>query len=171
MAEEQYHQYTTAELNADLLLFIEMMKGHDQIFDAYFQDLYNTGLRAMELAQIYSRLYKLGQVWYLKLEKGSADRQIDLTTLSYHAQLCIALGREPYFTVTHSRIKGLFRTFYPHKPVFSEGKIVTSHLFRHAFVKRLYAAGLDITTISKMIGEKVEANTQHYADSVLMYRV
>lgn len=169
MTTEKYNQYPLSEINADLMLFIQKMKNHDKIAEYFFTDAYYTGLRAMELAQLYARLYKLSSTWYVKLEKGSADRQIDLTTLTAHAQLCIELKQEPYWLITHNKIKKWFRDFYPKRAVYSGEKKVTAHLFRHAYVKRLYTAGIDIETIAAMIGEKKIENAQHYADSELYY--
>jgi len=49
--------------------------------------------------------------------------------------------------------------------LFVEGKQITTHLFRHNYVKRLFDSGLSVSEISSIIGERAEKNTLGYVHS------
>ncbi|MFN8258129.1 MAG: site-specific integrase [Bacteroidales bacterium] len=143
---------------------------HTEKYDLYsfmvFETLYNTGLRINELID-YSRISLVdANTALVKTQKYSNPRIIHISSINQ-------TYFENYITNNlHKFIRSY--SYYSSKIIafnnefgnlYVDGKQITTHLFRHNFVKKLSDSGLSVPEISSIIGERVDKNTLGYIHS------
>jgi len=128
-----------------------------------FDTLYNTGLRVNELLE-YSRVEIIDtEIVQVATQKFSDPRLIEISELNpiYFAHLASDTLKSILRSYSYYSNKFvLFNSLFPRLAI--KDKRVTTHLFRHNYVKKLHDNGLSILEISKIIGEREEKNTMGY---------
>ena len=128
-----------------------------------FDCLYNTGLRINELID-YSRLEIIDTNTVLvQTQKFSNPRTIQISDLNtiYFAHLAADTLKSILRSYSYYSNKFvLFNSLFPRLSI--NDKRITTHLFRHNYVKKLHESKLSISEISTIIGEREEKNTMGY---------
>jgi len=156
------------DIDSILLQILDDVKKYDIYSFILFDSLYKTGLRINELIE-YSRITQIDTNTVLvNTQKFSNPRAINSSLLN-----------ETYFEAFKSNTLKLFIRSYSYynssfitrcryyKDIKIGGKPVTTHLFRHNYIKKLWINGFDCNQISGIIGERVNKNTQGYIDSII----
>jgi len=143
---------------------------HSKLYDVYsyivFDSLYRTGLRINELLE-YSRISIIDiDSVLVETQKFSNPRIISISDfnpifIAHHATgtLPSLIRSYAYYTEKMLLYNQLFNRLYINT------KRISTHLFRHNYVKKLYSNGFSIPEISNVIGEKVDKNTLGYIHS------
>jgi len=128
-----------------------------------FDTLYNTGLRVNELLE-YSRVEIIDtETVQVITQKFSNPRLIEITEINpiYFAHLAADTLKSIIRSYSYYSNKFvLFNSLFPRLAI--KDKRITTHLFRHNYVKRLHDDGMSIPEISEIIGEREEKNTMGY---------
>ncbi len=131
-----------------------------------FDTLYNTGLRVNELID-YSRIEIIDtEMVLVTTQKFSNPRLINISDLNpiYFAHLASDTLKSILRSYSYYSNKFvLFNSLFPRLSI--NDKRITTHLFRHNYVKKLSNGGLSTSEISKIIGEREEKNTLGYVYS------
>ncbi len=128
-----------------------------------FDTLYNTGLRVNELLE-YSRVEIIDtETVQVTTQKFSNPRLIEISDINpiFFAHLAADTLKSILRSYSYYSNKFvLFNSLFPRLTI--KDKRITTHLFRHNYVKKLHDNGLSIPEISKVIGEREEKNTMGY---------
>ncbi len=128
-----------------------------------FDSLYNTGLRVNELLE-YSRVEIVDtNTVQVTTQKFSNPRLIEISDLNpiYFAHLAADTLNSILRSYSYYSNKFvLFNSLFPRLTI--KDKRITTHLFRHNYVKKLHDEGFSIAEISSIIGEREEKNTIGY---------
>ncbi len=142
---------------------VEKTRNVDVYAYILFDTLFNTGLRVNELLE-YSRVEIIDtNTVQVTTQKFSNPRLIDISILNpiYFAHLASDTLKSILRSYSYYSNKFvLFNSLYPRLAI--KDKRVTTHLFRHNFVKKLHDNGMSIPEISEIIGEREEKNTMGY---------
>jgi len=145
---------------------VERTENYDLYSYMVFETLYNTGLRINELID-YSRIQLVdANTALVRTQKYSNPRIIQISSIN----------RTYFENYVNNNLQNFIRSYsyYSSKIVaynneytnlFVEGKQITTHIFRHNFVKKLSDSGLSVSEISGIIGERAEKNTFGYIHS------
>ncbi len=143
---------------------------HSKSYDMYsyiiFDSLYKTGLRINELLD-YSRISIIDTNSVLvQTQKFSNPRVISITDFNPVYISHLASGSLDAFIRSYSYYSEkmfLYNSLF-HK-LYINSKRISTHLYRHNFVKKLFANGFSISEISNTIGERDDKNTFGYVHS------
>jgi site-specific recombinase XerD len=143
---------------------------HSKSYDMYsyiiFDTLYNTGLRINELLD-YSRvsIIDINSV-LVQTQKFSNPRIIPISDFNsvYMAHLASGTLYNLIRSYSYYSEKMLLYNTQFHK-LFIKNKRISTHLYRHNYVKRLFDDGYTIPQISTVIGERDDKNTMGYVYS------
>jgi site-specific recombinase XerD len=142
---------------------VEKTRNVDVYAYILFDTLYNTGLRVNELLE-YSRIEIIDtNTVQVTTQKFSNPRLIQISDLNpiYFAHLAADTLNSILRSYSYYSNKFvLFNSLFPRLSI--KDKRVTTHLFRHNYVKKLHDNGLTIPEISSIIGEKEDKNTIGY---------
>ncbi len=143
---------------------------HSKLYDMYsyiiFDSLYRTGLRINELLD-YSRISIIDTNSALvQTQKFSNPRVISISDFNpvYISHLAsnsldAFIRSYSYYSEKMFLYNNMFNKLYVNK------KRISTHLYRHNFVKKLYNDGFSIPEISNTIGERDSKNTLGYVHS------
>ena len=145
---------------------VEHAKKYDMYSYIIFDSLYKTGLRINELLD-YSRIsiIDINSV-LVQTQKFSNPRVISISDFNPVYISHLASGSLDAFIRSYSYYSEkilLFNSLF-HK-LYINNKRISTHLYRHNFVKKLYEEGLSISEISNTIGERDNKNTFGYVHS------
>jgi site-specific recombinase XerD len=154
------------QIDEILLQILEDTEKHDLYSFMLFESLYNTGLRVNELIE-YSRLLRIDSNTILvTTQKFSNPRPINTNLLNSTYLEAFNNNNLSRFVRSFSYYNDSFSNrLLNFKSLHIKDKPVTTHLFRHNYIKKLYLSGLDTAQISAIIGERNNKNTQGYIDS------
>jgi site-specific recombinase XerD len=156
--------------NNDIENTCSHLVNHTAKFDIYshiiFDTLYRTGLRINELLE-YERvsLIDIDTVQVIT-QKFSNPRIIPLSDFNPIYIAHLASGQLPALIRSYSYYSSkmlIYNSLHPR--LYIKNKQVTTHLFRHNYVKRLFDLGQTIEQISETIGEREPKNTLGYVYS------
>ena len=156
------------DIDSILLQILEETRKYDIYSFMIFESLYNTGLRINELIE-YSRITQIDtNTVLINTQKFSNPRAINSSLLNETYYSAFQLNTLPLFIRSYSYYNSAFinRLRY-YKDIRIGEKEVTTHLFRHNYIKKLSINGFDTNQISGIIGERVNKNTQGYIDSII----
>lgn len=159
---------TPFDIDSILLQIMEDSEKHDIYSFMLFQSLYNTGLRVNELIE-YSRLQLIDtNTLLVTTQKFSNPRTLNVNLFNTTYLQAFQSNTLHNFIRSYSYYNSQFITRLKYyKNLRISGKQVTTHLFRHNYIKKMYLNGFDCNQISAIIGERVLKNTQGYIDSVI----
>ncbi|MDF1549372.1 MAG: tyrosine-type recombinase/integrase [Bacteroidales bacterium] len=159
--------------NTDIDNCCKSIVGHSKRYDMYsyivFDSLYKTGLRINELLD-YSRIsiVDINSV-LVQTQKFSNPRIIPIEDFNpvfishlASSSLHSLIRSYSYYSEKMLLYNNLFNKLYINK------KRISTHLFRHNFVKKLYTEGSTIQQISNTIGERDDKNTLGYVYSQIL---
>lgn len=156
------------DLDSILLQIIADVKKYDIYSFILFDSLYNTGLRVNELID-YSRITQIDiNTVLVTTQKHSNPRAINTSLLNSTYFEALKNNSLKLFIRSYSYYNSSFITrcrYY--KDLKIGDKQVTTHLFRHNYIKKLALNGFTCNQISAIIGERVDTNTQSYIDSII----
>jgi len=154
----------------DLFLIDLVNVSKDNNLYAYmiFESLYNTGLRINELID-YSRLSDIDTNTILvTTQKFSNPRIISKSSLNSTYLSAFLNSKLAYYVRSYSFYSNYFINHLPtFKYIKTENKLISTHLFRHNYIKKLYNDGKTVSEISSIIGERSDANTFKYISSTI----
>jgi site-specific recombinase XerD len=157
------------DLQASLQVFFSNIADKSYIFNDFFINLYNTGLRYQELKD-FSRWYvNDAQDICIDTLKGGNTRigiQTDLTDYCIRQFLA---GKPIYERLTNSTLCYWIETFLPQRNIYHETKSIKTHLFRHYKAKLMLSQGYTIQQIAYYLGEVDQNNVKNYLYSDLYY--
>jgi len=147
---------------------VERTEKNDLYSFMNFETLYNTGLRINELID-YSRLNLVDTNSILvQTQKFSNPRLIDIVYFNGTYFSNFITGNLKNFIRSYSYYCDKLITYnFEYSKLFVLDKHITTHIFRHNYVKKLYASGFTITEISAIIGERENKNTEGYINSII----
>jgi len=156
------------QLDSLLFSIVQRAQSVDLYSFILFETLYNTGLRINELID-YSRLSLIDvNTILVTTQKFSNPRPINTSYFNSVYLSNFLSNNLIRFIRSYSFYSTKFIEFnYEFSNLFVLSKAVTTHLFRHNYVKKLADSGFTVSEISALIGERSNTNTQRYIDSVI----
>lgn len=159
-------QVSDTELEALVLAFMARIEASAfvECYD-YFYMLYRFGMRAMELESIQEwEIMPDGNI-LAKTLKRNVSRILNrddvpnavLRTIGGEANYVMRFGYEYYSEVLRQGLQ--------EQKIWIGGKRVKLHIFRHAYVKRLYHGGASTAAIQALMGLKSSSVVLGYLDS------
>jgi len=156
--------------NADIDNTCNHLVNHTARFDIYshiiFDTLYRTGLRINELLE-YERITLIDiDTVQVITQKFSNPRLIPLSDFNSIFISHLASGSLHTLIRSYSYYSSkilIYNSLFPR--LYIKNKQVTTHLFRHNYVKKLFEEGQSIEEISEIIGERESKNTMGYVYS------
>lgn len=160
---------TLQQINDNNDTFIKDINSFNLKYSALFDTLNKFGFRVGELTSPERWIYTAFPIIEIYTEKGSNNRFIDVADFNFWVQEAVSKGLFP-FPYTSNSVASYFVTkYYPVSPLYVKTKIITTHIFRHARIKNMSADGYTVEQISAFIGEKNDANTLGYINSIIMH--
>ena len=137
-----------------------------QMIDLFY-NLYNTGLRFTEMTSKSRWEYVDPETYRVTTLKHSNPRRIAAADLSTQFKNSQKLPGKLYPTCLYSTTSlWLQRAFHPLAPRIKNKK-VTTHIFRHNFIKRLAQEGIPVEEIKTITGEVDSKNVETYINSII----
>jgi len=137
-----------------------------QMIDLFY-NLYNTGLRFTELTSKERWEMIDPDTYKVRTLKNSNPRAIEAADLSQQFKNAQKSPGRLYPTCLYSTTAiWLQRAFHPLAPRIKNKK-VTTHIFRHNFIKRLHQEGKEIEEIQTITGEVDGKNVETYINSII----
>lgn len=154
---------SNTEIDNICRLIVERTGNYDLYSYMVFETLYNTGLRINELID-YSRLELIDtNTVLIQTQKFSNPRIIHLSEFNITYIENFVNNNLRNFIRSYSYYSSKITAYNNEYPnLYVEGKKVTTHIFRHNYVKKLSDSGLSVTEISAIIGERDNKNTLGY---------
>lgn len=161
--------YDNEALRNDLQGFVSLCSQNNHFYSNLFQFQYYTGCRLRECTQQNRIEPTKNRELIIHTLKGGNDRIITVNDIP--EWLLRSVADDPYqFTFcSASTAAYYFRCLFPHYPVYTDSKSVTTHLFRHSIVKHKIDSGLTYNEVASWLGEVDVKNVQGYYKSVLKY--
>lgn len=157
------------QINENIDTFIKDINGFNLKYSALFDTLNKFGFRVGEITSNDRWILTAFPIIEIVTEKGSNNRFIDIADFNFYVQEAINKNLFP-FPYTSNSVASYFVTkYFPISPLYVKTKIITTHIFRHARIKNMSADGYTVEQISAFIGEKNDANTLGYINSVIMH--
>ena len=156
------------DIDSILLQVLADVEKYDIYSFILFDSLYKTGLRINELID-YSRITQIDtNTVLITTQKFSNPRAINTSLLNPTYYKAFQDNTLKLFVRSYSYYNSAFITRCRYfKDLKIGGKLVTTHLFRHNYIKKLALNGFTAQQISAIIGERVDKNTQGYIDSII----
>lgn len=143
-------------------------ENHDLFLYSVFDTLNKTGLRCNEVLE-FSRWNILSEnLFQVTTEKKSNPRLFAADELNpLYSDL---LKNDATILLTHNykSIARKFKLFCPYTRLTAGSKQISTHLFRHNYVKKLFNKGQTIEQIANTIGEKDAKNILGYVNSQIL---
>jgi len=162
---------TNLQIDQTCLSILERTEKFDLYSYMVFETLYNTGLRISELLE-YSRIQLVdANTALVRTQKFSNPRIIHISSINLTYFENYVNNNLQNFIRSYSYYSSKIIAFNnEYGNLFVEGKQITTHIFRHNFVKKLADSGLTVSEISTIIGERAEKNTLGYIHSKITSR-
>ncbi len=136
-----------------------------------FDTLYRTGLRISELLEINRIQLLSSEKILITTQKKSNNRIIDKKQFNeifiesfISNQLHFLLRNYKYYSLNFNLYNPLNHNLR------TRNKQISTHLFRHNYIKKRFQSGLSVSEISNEIGEKENKNTLKYINSIIYYQ-
>ena len=141
----------------------------------YFTEPYHTlwaiqfyfGFRFAEVAASSAWTFNSPDSIIVPLLKNQAHRKLSLLPSDFNNILSALEAHEFLYYCNPTTNDRLFRSLFHCDLYLSSGKRLTSHLFRHLYIKQLYANIPSIPLTSQTIHETSNTNTSGYVFSVI----
>jgi integrase len=155
------------ELETSLQAFLYRMQNKDVYAYDLATLLYYTGIRQEEAYNV-SRWLQLDEFTArLQPQKGNNIRDIPKSNITQYFWNSIAAQTPTYQEIRYSTFARFIYHNYLLYPVYHDKKIITTHLFRHYRMKKLYNIGMSIADIASYFGEIDQGNIEDYVFSDL----
>jgi len=161
------HVVTNAELNLWCLQSLENFHIFDLTLYDFALNLYNTGVRVMELKE-FERWSKINESTYkLDTEKGSDDRIFDVSKLTETLINAINSGIPCYNHFSYSQFIFYWNRFFPESLIRIGNWQLASHTYRYNKARLLHDSGWTDEQIRIYFGEIEIKNVLTYIYGVI----
>lgn len=162
------HLLSTEEISTLCENIVSVAEKHDLFLHAVFDTLNLTGLRCNEALEFERWTILTDNLFQVTTEKKSSPRLFNAEELNpLYSDL---LKNDATYLLTHNykSVARKFKLFCPYSNLVVGNKQISTHLFRHNYVKKLFNQGQSIQQISDKIGEKEPKNILGYVNSQIM---
>lgn len=165
--------YTTEELNADCLKFVQAIGVFSPIHSLFYDVARLIGCRFEELTEI-SRFNRINESQIeFSPSKGNTTRIIVVNELPRLFIDMVDQQNDIFKHVSYSTTRRYFRAHWPAGRILldknTESKYVTFYLFRYSYIKTLAASGKSQAEIATKMGEVDQKNIAYYINAPLVY--
>lgn len=145
------------------------LSSYDQLLHALFQLMLNTGVRTVEA--VNSGLWQLIDPTTVKLTTAKfGDTRLIQTSDIPPLYLSYITASQPVNRIySTDNLRKHFNQFTSFPTLMCEHKQISCHLYRHNFIKQLYAQGYSIEEIAIILGHVNPTSTAGYVNSVIYY--
>jgi len=148
--------------------FIQRISQYDTQMSEFFFYCDLFGFRFADLYNLSNFNIVSSSILSLQPSKRNNLRLLDATMFS--ASFINAVStRLNYWLFSYSTITRLFSVFYFPSKLFCGVKPITTHIFRHAFCRRLVVEGLTVVEIAAELGERTVQSVSTYISSPIFY--
>ena len=161
--------YSFSQMQYDIPDFLMKPEIYLDPYHLFFLNQYNFGLRFNEVTNAKNWIRLTDSTVQVPLSKGQSTRILTYDpyywdVLFYHIE---TLG---YFNFANQTTASqLFLRHFPRRLFLNSGKALTTHFFRHYYVKNKSNMGWTPTQIASDIGEVNVNNINGYINSIIMY--
>lgn len=131
-----------------------------------FEVMYQNGVRANEAINRALWAFQSGDVVVLTPQKYNDKRIFNLNDLPVNFINYLQNPHLVTFSPNYSRLNYLFNNLSIYPSIYIGRKKSTNHLFRHNYVKKLMASGMESEQIRVHMGERQMKSAMAYIDSV-----
>jgi site-specific recombinase XerD len=153
-----------------LLDCIDKIPFHNYDYKVLAKVMYNIGCRACETYSMSRWVMVTNDVFTLSPCKFSDTRVFSVSELPVE-YVSYLLGLEANINnVTYRKLEYCLNSVIGHFGIYVKGKDSVCHLFRHNYVKKLIAQGLNEVQIKSKLGERTLRSTRQYMYSEIFSR-
>ena len=133
----------------------------------YFNVLMNIGCRIEEVTNC--NLWNIQDPSHPELQtvKRGGIRYFDNNEIPINYINNIRAGKQRGYFYSASAIRRIYNQLVVYRDIKVKSKDISIHLFRHRYIKQLYANGETITSIARALGYVDEETAKYYVDSII----
>lgn len=160
--------YTLEEMNIDVANFLNI-GSYVEPYMLIYTIQHEFGFRFSEASRPNLWTFNGDNTITIPVLKGQPPRLLTVNNFWYTFLYSLYDYHHVEKWSNESTASRVFIKYYPKKLFLSSGKSLTTHFFRHLYVKRKYSRGWTTRQISADLGEQNDNNTAGYGSSTIVY--
>lgn len=156
------------DIDSYCLAVLKNSKERRQFSASFFELLYCTGLRYNDVSLITNESVFTDKIVMFP-SKFNAKREILLSSVPSDFQYHLLHQPLPFYSIPYSTIVRDFQRARPCVAKLSDGKDILMHIFRHNYMKKLFAQGKTSQEVAAIMGEKYVSSANCYIYSNISF--